>query len=192
MKFINFIAWLNKMLADRIQTFIEEGRKMLGASNFEDFDRWKRSVQFFIEQSGTESMIKEITKEVNRTALWVSYPSQPKEELDEMFRIHKVEVIEKIISILEAIKSIGYEPQNTKKQGKNKRSFSQTVKNHVWSKQEGKCLKCKNQLVPASTQYDHVKAFEDGGLSVLDNCQALCSNCHSEKTHEDRLRKQMN
>lgn len=181
------------MLSERISSLIEEGNKMLEESNFEDFDRWKRSVQFFIEKGGTESMIKEITKEANRSAFWISYSSQPKEELEEMFRVHKVDVIKKINSLLEAIKSTNYKPEKTKKQQKtSKRLFTKTIQNHVWGRQEGKCLKCKNQLNLASTQYDHIKSWEDGGSSTEENCQALCSNCHSIKTNEDRLRKQVN
>jgi len=171
----------------KIESLIEEGQKILDSSKFEDYEKWKRSVQFFIEKHGTPMMIKEIEKEVNRRPLWIAYSGQPPGELEDQFRTHKIETIKKINSLLAAINSISLE--NPSKKRDKKRNFSQSIKNLVWAKQEGKCLRCKEQLSPISTHYDHIKAWEDGGESNETNCQALCANCHSIKTNEDRLKK---
>jgi 5-methylcytosine-specific restriction endonuclease McrA len=80
--------------------------------------------------------------------------------------------------------------QRTQIKRDSKRTFSKTVKNHVWNNQNGKCKGCRHQLKPSSTHYDHIKAWEDGGKSTEENCQALCANCHMDKTNEDRLKKQ--
>jgi len=175
-------------LSRGIKNLIAEGDEILASNNLESYDKWKRSVQFFVEKHGTPSMIKEIEKEVNRRPIWITYTNAPEGHLEEQINPQKFEQIRKLISLLEAICSInGSNTSKTKKP--QKRSFNQTTKNHVWHRQDGKCTRCKAQLKPISTQYDHIIAWEDGGKSDESNCQALCSNCHSEKTNEDRLNK---
>lgn len=78
----------------------------------------------------------------------------------------------------------------TKKAGRDsRRTFTRTQKNEIWAQQNGKCAKCKNQLDPRATEYDHKKGWADKGQTVTVNGQALCANCHKKKTHKDRLKK---
>ncbi|MBS3074681.1 hypothetical protein J4447_04515 [Candidatus Pacearchaeota archaeon] len=41
---------------------IDEGKKILEFLTFDDYDRWIRSVQFFVERYGSPMMIKETEK----------------------------------------------------------------------------------------------------------------------------------
>jgi 5-methylcytosine-specific restriction endonuclease McrA len=41
----------------------------------------------------------------------------------------------------------------------------------------------KSGIVP---HFDHKKSLGEGGKNILSNYQALCPNCHSIKTREDR------
>lgn len=34
-------------------------------------------------------------------------------------------------------------------------------------------------------EYDHVKRWTDGGPSTLDNCQVLCTECHTRKSSNE-------
>jgi len=174
----------------KINALIEEGQKILESSDFDSFEKWKRSVQFFVEKEGSPAMTKEIEKEVNRPPLWITSTGSPPEHLEEQFRSHKVGKIKTIISILEAIESQSHHQSGQLKRD-DKRQFSQTVKNYVWDKQDGRCLRCKEQLKLSSTHFDHITAWEDGGKSDVSNCQALCANCHGVKTNDDRLEKQL-
>lgn len=70
-----------------------------------------------------------------------------------------------------------------------RRSFTPTQKKEIFDRQNGKCAKCGKTLKLSSTQYDHVKAWSDNGKTNVKNGKALCSNCHDEKTHKDRLNK---
>ena len=51
-----------------------------------------------------------------------------------------------------------------------------------------KCRKCRRPL-PARYHIDHIKEFSGGGSDRASNLQALCPNCHAQKTEDDRMRK---
>ena len=69
---------------------------------------------------------------------------------------------------------------------KNKRSVSETKKKHVASRQDWKCNKCGIKL-PGSFEVDHIQALHNGGSNHVDNLEALCRNCHGEKTAKSFL-----
>jgi len=71
----------------------------------------------------------------------------------------------------------------------SRRGFNQTEKAEIWDKQEGKCARCREQLLRRATHYDHIIPWEKGGETNVKNGQALCANCHSIKSHEARLDK---
>jgi hypothetical protein len=68
----------------------------------------------------------------------------------------------------------------------NKRSVSETKKKFVASNQNWKCNTCKEQLT-AWFEVHHMKPLEHGGSNHIDNLEALCRNCHGEKTALDNL-----
>lgn len=68
----------------------------------------------------------------------------------------------------------------------NKRSVSETKKKFVASNQNWKCNSCKQQLT-AWFEVHHTQPLEHGGSNHVDNLEALCRNCHGEKTALDNL-----
>lgn len=49
------------------------------------------------------------------------------------------------------------------------------------------CVRCqKLGLVTVATQVDHVLPLSQGGQDVPSNRQALCWECHAQKTREER------
>jgi 5-methylcytosine-specific restriction endonuclease McrA len=70
-----------------------------------------------------------------------------------------------------------------------RRGFTQSQKNEIWARQKGKCALCHSSLDPRSTQYDHKKAHSANGKTKTGNGRALCANCHSKVTHDQRLEK---
>ena len=68
----------------------------------------------------------------------------------------------------------------------NKRSVSETKKKFVASNQNWKCNSCKQQLT-AWFEVHHRQPLEHGGSNHVDNLEALCRNCHGEKTALDNL-----
>lgn len=51
----------------------------------------------------------------------------------------------------------------------------------VASRQMWRCNTC-GVLFKALWHVDHVVRFSDGGGDTLDNMQALCADCHADKT----------
>ena len=56
------------------------------------------------------------------------------------------------------------------------------VKAEVLWRDSAMCRLCNETLLEFRWQCDHIVPLWDGGSNVLDNLQAICANCHSEKT----------
>ena len=59
-------------MLNKIEVFLQEGKKMLDSNNVDDYDRWKHAILFFVERNGTATMIEKVKKEVNKNALFVT------------------------------------------------------------------------------------------------------------------------
>jgi hypothetical protein len=70
--------------------------------------------------------------------------------------------------------------------GTTKRSVSETKKKFVAARQNWHCAKCNKQL-PAWFEVDHKVRLEYGGSNHVDNLEALCRDCHGEKTAIENL-----
>ena len=70
--------------------------------------------------------------------------------------------------------------------GSTKRSVSETKKKYVASRQNWKCAKCKQQLT-ATFEVHHKLDLQFGGTNHVNNLEALCRNCHGEKTIANHL-----
>lgn len=90
----------------------------------------------------------------------------------------------------QAITSFGTTPQEKRMLNSggnsNKRSVSETKKKWVASQQNWTCAKCSTQL-QAHFEVDHKVRLEYGGSNHVDNLEALCRNCHGEKTSIENL-----
>ncbi len=62
-----------------------------------------------------------------------------------------------------------------------RKGWTEVEKEQVRIRQDGKCAKCQKPP-PARWEYHHM----DGNTSnnSLENCEGLCPNCHSVKTHD--------
>ena len=70
-----------------------------------------------------------------------------------------------------------------------KRSVSVETKEMVFWRDGGRCRICKDVLGELRWQCDHrIPLFEGGGNSPS-NLQALCANCHCEKTALENVRR---
>ena len=71
---------------------------------------------------------------------------------------------------------------------KRKRTLTAADKKRIAANQKWKCKRCGKPL-PARFHVDHIKEFSEGGSDRESNLQALCPNCHAEKTEHDRHKK---
>ena len=64
--------------------------------------------------------------------------------------------------------------------------LNETQKKVVASSQQWNCRSC-NKMLDASYEIDHIIPLYKGGTNDLNNLQALCRNCHGQKTINDKL-----
>jgi len=64
-----------------------------------------------------------------------------------------------------------------------RREFSAKVTDAAFARCGGHCEGCSAPLRPGKIEYDHILSDGLGGGPTLDNCQVLCTACHSLKTH---------
>ncbi len=85
----------------------------------------------------------------------------------------------------------GYIPPQTKRMmnsglNTSKRSVSETKKKYVAAQQNWKCFKC-NQQLKATFEVDHRIELRYGGTNHISNLEALCVECHKDKTMQSNL-----
>lgn len=69
---------------------------------------------------------------------------------------------------------------------KTKRSVSESKKKFIAARQQWKCASCQ-ELLPATYEIDHTTRLEYGGSNHVNNLQALCRNCHGQKTMTENM-----
>ena len=62
------------------------------------------------------------------------------------------------------------------------RAFSDSMKQKVYEKQGGKCVKCNEHFELSQMEVDHIIPWIKGGKTIEDNCQMLCKNDHRRKS----------
>ena len=68
-----------------------------------------------------------------------------------------------------------------------KRNVSKNVKISVLLNHNYKCNHCKDDLKDHQWECDHILPLWNGGRNEFVNLQALCANCHAEKTYFESL-----
>jgi hypothetical protein len=54
------------------------------------------------------------------------------------------------------------------------RAFTENMKQKVYEKQKGNCVKCKEHFELSEMEADHINPWHKGGKTIEDNCQLLC------------------
>ncbi|MBN19787.1 MAG: hypothetical protein CL678_00765 [Bdellovibrionaceae bacterium] len=67
---------------------------------------------------------------------------------------------------------------------------SAAVARQVGAAQRWKCNACRRPL-PAAFQIDHIVPLWSSGEDVVENLQALCANCHADKTQKEAVTRRL-
>ncbi len=60
------------------------------------------------------------------------------------------------------------------------RSFNNSQRIFIWSRQNSKCGSCGKSLAKeVDVEYHHILNYKDGGASIVENAVMLCAECHS-------------
>jgi hypothetical protein len=62
------------------------------------------------------------------------------------------------------------------------RTFSNAMKQKVYEKQKGKCVKCRNEFEIFEMEADHITPWHEGGKTTEGNCQMLCKTDNRRKS----------
>ncbi len=62
------------------------------------------------------------------------------------------------------------------------RTFSDNIKQKVYERQEGICVKCGKHFEIYEMEADHITPWHEGGKTIEENCQLLCKNCNRIKS----------
>lgn len=65
---------------------------------------------------------------------------------------------------------------------KPRRNVSKKYRWEIAHRQQYKCAECRELLHPKAMDIDHVRPLAEGGEDTVENCQALCANCHAKKS----------
>jgi 5-methylcytosine-specific restriction endonuclease McrA len=79
---------------------------------------------------------------------------------------------------------LDYAEQKSRQHVRN--TMTPEIKNHVAASQKWSCKVCRS-ILPSSFEIDHIRPVNEGGNNSLLNLQALCAQCHSNKTKIERL-----
>ena len=64
----------------------------------------------------------------------------------------------------------------------NIRTFSDSMKQKVYEKQAGVCVRCDDEFTIKEMEADHITPWSEGGKTHEANCQMLCKRCNREKS----------
>jgi len=70
-----------------------------------------------------------------------------------------------------------------------KRVLSRSMRIEIAYRQQYACRLCTLFPIPPTFEVDHIVELQDGGQDTASNLQALCPQCHRDKTRLNRLRK---
>jgi hypothetical protein len=62
------------------------------------------------------------------------------------------------------------------------RGFSDNMKQKVYERQKGICIKCGKHFEITEMEADHIKPWREGGKTVEENCQMLCRDDNRRKS----------
>ncbi len=62
------------------------------------------------------------------------------------------------------------------------RAFTDAMKQKVYEKQMGKCVKCKKAFHLSEIEADHITPWHEGGKTIEENCQLLCRDDNRRKS----------
>ena len=62
------------------------------------------------------------------------------------------------------------------------RAFTDTMKQKVYERQNGICVKCEIEFDISEMEADHITPWHEGGKTTEENCQMLCRNCNRRKS----------
>ena len=130
-----------------------------------------------------QKVLKVLCINVMKDNNWIIHQNKEHEFIHKMQNDHRKEVSE----LKEEIRFLKDKVAELSKERTNRRrGINKHVRNEVICKQNRQCNACTKPLTEYNTNIDHKIGVQFGGTNDMDNLQALCVECHSEKTIKER------
>ena len=90
----------------------------------------------------------------------------------------------KLIADDEVVKKSGIYPYILTRDEKHLsiRAFSDSMRQKVYERQNGICVKCGNHFEISQMEADHITPWHEGGKTTEENCQMLCKDDNRRKS----------
>ncbi len=164
------IKWISE---DNIETYMAEHQHDQNASAL-----WRYFQGVITWVSTTFTKKRRFMKGVDWGTLYNTYK-------DEKFNTKKIEEeTAKLILDDDVTKKSGIYPYILTRNEKylSIRAFTDAMKQKVYEKQKGKCVKCKKEFQLSEMEADHITPWHEGGKTIEENCQLLCKEDNRRKS----------
>jgi len=164
------IKWIS---ADNIETYMAEHQHDQNASAL-----WRYFQDVITWVSTTFTKKRRFMKGVDWGTLYNTYK-------DEKFNTKKIEEeTAKLILDDDVTKKSGIYAYILTRNEKHLsiRAFTDAMKQKVYEKQKGKCVKCKREFQLSEMEADHITPWHEGGKTLEENCQLLCKEDNRRKS----------
>jgi len=95
------------------------------------------------------------------------------EKRRQLERAQKIEQAKELLAREENFETLGV--------SQNRERIPDDVKNFVWRRDEGKCVRCGSR---ENLEFDHIIPVSKGGSNTARNIQLLCETCNRKKSNK--------
>lgn len=163
------IKWISD---SNIETYMAEHQH---EQNANELWRYFQSVTTWVSTTFTKK--RKYMKGVDWGSLYNNYK-------EEKYNTEKIEEeTAKLILDDEVQKKSGIYPYILTREEKylSIRAFTDSIKQKVYEKQKGICVRCANSFEISEMEADHIKPWHEGGKTIEENCQMLCKDDNRRK-----------
>ena len=171
------------------QDYLETAIKWISKNNIDDYMAKHQHKQnanlLWVYYQGVISWVKStftIQRKSMKSVDWGSLYDKHKDEQLDTKDIEKETA--KLILDDDVTKKSGIYPYILTRDEKHLsiRTFTDAMKQKVYEKQAGNCVKCKKHFELSEMDADHITPWAKGGKTIEDNCQLLCKKCNRSKS----------
>ena len=156
--------WFEKMCEEKghFDVDLTEFDKLMGSGDYYRRQEIHREVQ----NPGSKLFL-------NEYILWEKLEQSVRNEAEYEYEKWRTRLDREVKQILARKKR-----QQEEEKSNRSRRIQQRVKDEVWRRDEGKCVKCGSR---ERLEYDHIIPFSKGGSNTARNIELLCEGCNRRK-----------
>ncbi len=171
------------------QELLETAIKWISKDNINDYMAKNQNLQnanlLWQYYESVITWVKTTFKEYRKSMKGVEWGFLYNEYKDKQFDTDEIESeIQKLVLDDDVTKKSGMYPYILTRDEKwlSIRAFSDSIKQKVYEKQKGNCVKCNKHFELSEMEADHITPWNQGGKTIENNCQLLCKDDNRRKS----------